>query len=533
MLVVANVLVFVLIASGASGALYVRSLLHQIHHVHVSINILPKPNDPVKLVGPPGHRHFVKVKPAKKAPKSPPFTMLLIGSDSRALAEHSGLNVGNSTTNAENLSDSIILVRVAPATRTMALLSIPRDLWVNIPGLGYGKINEAFSGNDPTRLIEVIEQTLGIPVNHFAEVGFDAFEEIADAIGGVEQYFPTPAFDSNSDLTIPKAGCVLLKGSEALSFVRSRDYEYIDPGQPAEYQQVPESDLGRIQRQQAFIKNAIKKTEDGGALDNPLKVASIIDAITKNLTVDSTFSTSALVSMAEDFSHVDPNSIPDLTLPVANVTEPGGAAALNEVPGESQATIAKFLAIGTTPPAVKATKKPGTSKTTTKTAPTTTIAHNTISVDVENGSGVANQATEASTALQAGGFDVTGGADASNYNYVANVVEYGPSGLAAAHTLDSWLEGGATLTADSSLTGTNLILITGSKWAGAATRDSGSSTTSVGSSASTTTTTTAVPTSGQLWNSSPTVTPDSSSFYDGVYIPPGREPGQKVSTCGN
>ena len=107
-------------------------------------------------------------------------------------------------------------------------------------------------------LVQTVQQDLGIKINHFAVVDFSTFVQIADSIGGVYQYFPAPARDIFSNLVVAHAGCVLLKGSQALAFVRSREYQYYLNG-TWQYQLVPESDLARIQRQQAFIKLALKK----------------------------------------------------------------------------------------------------------------------------------------------------------------------------------------------------------------------------------------------------------------------------------
>jgi LCP family protein required for cell wall assembly len=336
MLITANLVVFVLVVAAAGGVGYATFQLNQIHRVHVKDLKAPTPN--ITVVGPKGKRVVVHSS-------SPPFTVLLIGSDSRAGAVHSGLDVGSTATNPESLGDSIILARVAPATHQVALLSIPRDLWVSIPGLGMGKINSAFSATDPSRLVEVVNDDLGIPVNHFAEVSFDSFEQIADAIGGVEQYFPTPAVDTYSDLDVAKAGCVLLKGPQALAFVRSRHYRYIEPGQASVEQVLPESDLARIQRQQAFIKNAVIKIKREGVLTSPVRLAKLVSSITKNLTVDQTFSDHQLISLAEDFTQIDASAIPNSTYPVKNETI-DGVDALSGIPSADAAAVARFEAIG-------------------------------------------------------------------------------------------------------------------------------------------------------------------------------------------
>jgi LCP family protein required for cell wall assembly len=388
--VIANLVVFVLIAGAATVAGYASYELNSIRRV--AVPGLAKAKDAPKRKG-------------VKQPSIAPFTMLIVGSDTRALKGSVGLNVGSTSANSEDLSDSIILARVVPDQHKLALLSIPRDLYVSIPGIGTSKINAAFSGNDPTRLIQVITDDLGIPINHYAAVNFYSFEQIANAIGGVEQYFPTPAYDLESGLQVPKAGCVDLKGAQALAFVRSRNYFY-DLGGTYYLQQSPESDLGRIQRQQAFVKNAIHKVERSGDLTDPVTLTGLISSVTQNLTLDSSFSDSELISLAEDFRHIDTNSIPNLTYPVVN-----DGAGLARVPAADAAAVAEFEDVGTTP------TPPTTSKPTATTVPATT--------------------------------------------------------------------------------------------------------------------TTTAPQSGTAYSSGTEITPSASSTYDGVYIPPGRVPGQKVETCGN
>jgi LCP family protein required for cell wall assembly len=537
-LITANIVVLLLIASSATAVGYLTYEYKQIKHVTITdltpVGTAVATAVPTTYVIRIIHHHKVRVKidlPKTKAPSKPAFTVLIIGSDSRAGASKLGVNVGNSASQSENLSDAIILARVSPSTHKVALLSIPRDLYVNVPGVGETKINAAFSGGDPSRLVEVIQQDLGIPVNQYAAVNFLAVEEIANAIGGVEQYFPTPAQDLYSNLTVTKAGCVNLTGAQALAFVRSRHYQYFLDGEWQD-QNEPESDLGRIQRQQAFIRDGVEKVERTGALSDPLTLRRIISSVAKNLTLDKTFSVDDLLSLADAFRKIDATRIPSVTLSAVNAVE-DGSDVLMPSPAADAAEIKAFLAVGT--PTVKKVTKPTTTTTTTAPKATsttaTTLPHGGISVEVENGSGTANQATTASDDLQQAGFAISGSQDAANFDYAANVVEYGSGGRPAAKTLRAALQGGATLKRDSALTGSDLILITGSSFAGIATSAGGSTTTTT---TTVPTTTTTAPVDGSPYQSATAVIPGSSSYVDnGVYIPPGRVPGQKVNTCGN
>lgn len=535
LLIGVNVLTVLVIAASAVGAVYVVGVFGDIHRASV-------PNL-AKMAGS-NSNHVGTGRTAK------PFTMLIVGGDTRNLSKATGLDIGSASQNGEDLGDSIILARVVPAAHRVALLSIPRDLVVNVPGLGDTKINAAFAGGNAGRLVKTIESDIHIPINHFAAVNFDTLEQVADIVGGVEQFFPTPAFDEESGLFVASAGCVNLSGAQALAFVRSRNYYYVPdlktiqqsqttaaPGVSpplvadgeADLQLAPESDLGRIQRQQAFIRNTIHKAQRTGALSSPTKLLKIVDSLAKNLTLDSSFSDTDIINLATDFRHVDAAAIPSWTYPTVNASY-----GLSQVPTADAAMVKQFESFGlaSTHKAAATTTTTGRTGSSGSTTTSSTVPPSSISVAVENGSGVASQAGTAASDLESAGFTVSTTTDATSFGHTANVVEYGPSGRAAARTLEADLAGGATLEADSSLTGTDLILITGTDFNGVSASGS-SSTSSTSSTTAPATTTTTAPADGNAYSSASKIVASSSSYYHHVYIPPGRVPGQKVSTCGN
>src|SRR5919109_107095 len=93
-------------------------------------------------------------------------------------------------------SDTMIVLTVDPLTKTAGILSIPRDLWVNIPGFGYGRINMAYfhgegnklPGGGPELARKTVEQFIGVPVQYYAQVDFNTFVEFVDLIGPIEVY---------------------------------------------------------------------------------------------------------------------------------------------------------------------------------------------------------------------------------------------------------------------------------------------------------------------------------------------------------
>jgi polyisoprenyl-teichoic acid--peptidoglycan teichoic acid transferase len=438
------------------------------------------------------------VKPVGKTAQSqcngcsiPPFTMLVIGSDSRNLGAGGSAAFGSDTSVEGQRSDSIILVRVVPKTKSLAILSIPRDTIEPIPGYGTTRINTAFNTGSPSLLVTVLSQDFGIDVNHVAIFNFDTFRAVADAVGGVEQYFPTPAKDDFSLLSIPAAGCYNLTGDQALAFVRARHYEYYQNG---EWHYEAESDLARIQRQQAFIKKMIVKSES--QLTNPIAINDVVGAVVKNLTVDSGFSTSLLLELAKDFHSVDAATVPSLTLPNYPYTTAGGAAVLGLQQPQANQAIAAFNSFGNTPPPrpVKktTTKKPAPTTTTTVTTPPVTVANSSVNVEVANGTGIAGQAGQLSQALQALHYNATVNQNSPGSTYAKTTIQYAPDSLTAARQLAAEIPGGATLVESAALTPTtfNVQVITGASYTVAGGHGSGAASGSTTSTSSTTTATT-------------------------------------------
>jgi LCP family protein required for cell wall assembly len=421
-----------------------------------------------------------------------------VGSDSRAALNASGdpSQFGTSSSVTGQRSDTIILVRVVPKTRQLMILSIPRDLWGAIPGHGSNRINTAFD-TGANLLVQTIQQDLGIPVNHYVEVNFDSFRDISNAVGGVNFYFPTPAKDTLSNLSIPAAGCYSLKGDQALAFVRSRHYEYYQDGY---WHFEALSDLARIQRQQAFIKKMIKKAES--EYTNPFTLNAIIGGITKNLTVDSDFSPSLMLTLAKDFRSMDVGGIPTLTLPTYAYTTAGGADVLGLQQPQAAQAVAAFNTFGNTAP--KPAAKAPTSHP-ASTLPPVTVAPARVGIEVANGTGRAGQAGEMTQVLARLGYR-SSLTSSPGYGQATTEVRYAPDSLTAAQQVAAQIPGGATLVAapDLSPTPYNLEVVTGSSFGGA--------------SASTTSST----------NPPSTTVPGTNSA---VYELPGARAGQALPSC--
>ncbi len=151
---------------------------------------------------------------------------------------------GNSAEVFEGRSDTMLLLRVDPKTKSVSMLSIPRDTQVEIPEIGITKINQANASGGPALTARVVSRHLNnVPIDRYVRVSTDAFREIVDLLGGVDVFVPTPMFyeDQTQKLRIDLAqGWQTLDGEQAEGFARFRNDAY--------------GDIGRVQRQQALIK---------------------------------------------------------------------------------------------------------------------------------------------------------------------------------------------------------------------------------------------------------------------------------------
>jgi LCP family protein required for cell wall assembly len=268
-------------------------------------------------------QHVVAVTPLAGASATEPQVFLLVGSDSRAfVSDPAGAQqFGAADAISGARTDTIILVRIDPSTRHVLAVSIPRDLFVDIPGCGRQKINAAFNdqltcdGNHGgvQLLVRTITSVLGVPINHVIEVQFPQYAALVDALGGLRIQFPEPARDAYSGLLEP-AGCVTLDGSQALAFVRSRHLQWFDQT----WREDPRADLGRMDRQQLALRQLAAAAESHLSTDpRPL-----LRALFANVTVDSGFTASDALRYFDALRGNHPTVT--MTLP----TDPSGPAGL-------------------------------------------------------------------------------------------------------------------------------------------------------------------------------------------------------------
>lgn len=212
-------------------------------------------------------------------------------------------------------TDTIMVLRVDPGSQKASILSFPRDLLVDIPGAGgKQKINAALSIGGPGKLVETIQKNFQIKINHYVQVNLFGFEQLVDSIGGVPVYLPKQGRDTKSGFPPTGPGCVTLDGKTALGFARSRYYEVKTPA--GTWESDPSSDLGRIRRQQEFMRAALKRAFDRGAR-NLSTMRALISTAQQNVVLDAGVTAQMLLDLGSAFRDFDPNALEVLTPPVS------------------------------------------------------------------------------------------------------------------------------------------------------------------------------------------------------------------------
>jgi polyisoprenyl-teichoic acid--peptidoglycan teichoic acid transferase len=343
-------------------------------------------------------------------------------------------------------SDTIMILRIDPRERGAKLLSLPRDLWVPIAGTGHSrKINAAVEIGGAPLLIRTIDENFGIDIHHYVQVDFAAFRELVEAIDGVPIYFPYPARDRKTGLNIRRTGCVTLDPVQALAFVRSRTYEQLIDGEWEVDLGLP--DIGRIARQQAFIRKALSRASERGAR-NPGTLDRLIDVGLAGITVDQELTASDLFDLGRHFRSFDPGNLETYSLDDAVTPDVVGDADILRLDERAAAPIFDLF------------REPRPSASTAE----DDADPASVRLRVLNGTGQPQEATDAGAALEAVGFGIDGLGDDPVLGNDRTHIEYPPGQEAAADLVARWLERGAQL---EEVEGTDgIVLITGSDWAG-------------------------------------------------------------------
>ncbi len=359
---------------------------------------------------------------------------LLVGTDSREGLDPNDPDAGGFLGDSGcECTDTIMVLRVDPKAKDAYLLSFPRDLFLPIAGTdSTARINTAHAHGAQT-LIDTIQQNFDIPIHHYVEIDFVGFERLVDAVGGVPMWFDAPVRDTHTGLDVPQAECQVLDGEQARKFVRSRYIEYL--GDDGDWHQDPTADLGRITRQQVFVRRAIDKAV-GEGLTNPATLNELVSAGVANVSLDEYLEASDLLGIGRVFADYDSDALVTYSIPSEPLTTTAGAKVEIPLMKQAQTMLNVFRGL-----------------------PPGTLAPESIDVTVLNGSGVTGQARDAAGALGEIGFNVLEVASSPAHVERTSVL-YGAYGLPAAKRVAAHITGGAALVHDPELV-TTVTVVTG------------------------------------------------------------------------
>lgn len=368
---------------------------------------------------------------------SEPQNYLVVGTDDAARLDPSD-PVTNGRDELGVLSDTIMVLRVDPDEQKAQLLSLPRDLWVPISGGGESRINAALSIGGPEALINTIQDYLGIEINHYLQMDFFGFKELVSAVDGIPIYFEYPVRDEKTGLSVPTAGCITLSPEQALAYARSRSFEYQDE---SGWHVDGTGDLGRISRQQDFIRRAIQRAVVKG-IRNPVTLNQLVNVGIGNVTVDDTLTAQDIFGLGKRFRTFEPDELETHSLDVVDDVINGAQVLRLADTDENTAVLDIFrgVEVGGDDPA-------------------------SVQLEVLNGSGTAGQAGLVADELGGVGFTVIGTGDAERFDFPTTVVRYTPGNEAAADLVVRHLAAGGQVEEVADLPAP-VVVVTGLDYAG-------------------------------------------------------------------
>ena len=322
------------------------------------------------------------------------------------------------------LTDSIMLVSIDTKGNNSFLLSIPRDLWVNIPGWSHQKINAA---NDETnfsqagypnggmgQLEQIVQTQLGIPVNYYALINYTAFRDSVNKVGGISitlhstdprgVYDPNISKPEGGPLKLPN-GLVTLDGQTALNLARARG----DPCGCGKYAYgLSGGDFDRTLHQRQMLVALAQKASSIGVITNPVKVGQLFDVIGNNVLTD--LNLADVLRLIALTKNINPNTLQSSTYPFGGTNPilksyitPNGQAALIPTAGiDNFSQVQQYYQ---------------------KLVSNSPVAKESANVVVLNGTSTSGLAKQAQTNLTSKGISVVGTSNASKIYKVTTIID--------------------------------------------------------------------------------------------------------------
>ncbi|WP_433353360.1 LCP family protein [Microtetraspora malaysiensis] len=362
------------------------------------------------------------------------INVLLVGSDTRA---GDNKKYGQHMQDGGERTDTIMLLHIAPNRDAATLVSFPRDSMVLIPECRDIKtkaviaphlamINSAFSTGGMICTRRTIESLTQIPIDHYVKVDFTGFKNIVNALGGIEICLPKDVNDKKAKLVLSK-GKHVVRGETALAYVRAR-YALGDGG-----------DISRIERQQVFISQVVKKATSSGLLTDLPKLQKFIAATADSVTMDNKLNGDALIQIAMSASKLSAKGFKGTKVPWEPYVPDKNRVQWKQPDAENLFAGIRGDVEVTASPSPTATASGGT----TPTAPKVTKPEQ-VKVQVFNGTNTGGKAKEVAEALAAEGFRVVGVGDArkaDGTDQPTTMIRYAGQGWDQAKILSGKLQG--------------------------------------------------------------------------------------------
>lgn len=231
------------------------------------------------------------------------MNVLVLGSDAR-----------EDESAEDERSDTMMLLHIPETRDEMYVMSIMRDLWVEIPDVGMSKVNSAQSYGGYPLTIETVEGLTGAEIDHMVVVDFDGFSDLTTALGGVEIDNDMAFSAGQVNPSYYPEGTIRLEGTDALRFVRER-------------KAFTDGDYQRVENQQKFLTGIATQVLDSATLTNPARISDMVSSFTPYLTVDESLDAQTLVNYGMSMSSLRPSAITSFTIPNEGTgTTQGGAS---------------------------------------------------------------------------------------------------------------------------------------------------------------------------------------------------------------
>lgn len=336
---IGTILATLIVVGGATGWWLTHSLQRNITTVSVQDGVLAK--------GKPLPDSFLNALSDNQA--NEPLNILVLGSDTRVGQRK---DFGNSTEIAGARSDTAMIVHLSANRSTATVVSVPRDLWTNIPAClkddgtttpaQENRFNVAFETGGPGCAVQTVTSITGMPINHFVVIDFKGFEKIVKTLGGLPVCLTRPVNDEKANLNLP-SGNIVLNGKQALGLARAR------------YSLGDGSDISRIQRQQRLMNALIAHAKSKNVTSNPATLYKILTDLSTSVSVDPSLAPlPAMASLAWQTRSLSQKNITFVTLPTVDRGD-GATVALNE---KKAAALIQQILSDTKPATPTKTKKP-------------------------------------------------------------------------------------------------------------------------------------------------------------------------------